>query len=105
LLYLIGTGSGSRSIKVIDTATKTVKSSIATGASLHYPDMAIKTKKSGQEALVKIHLVIRSRKEHSKIDKTYAKKSYDIGNYKLNKRDKYKHDSFSSTVLVRNMVL
>ena len=104
-LYLIGTGSGSRSIKVIDTATKTVKSSIATGASLHYPDMAIKTKKSGQEALVKIHLVIRSRKEHSKIDKTYAKKSYDIGNYKLNKRDKYKHDSFSSTVLVRNMVL
>jgi len=67
--------------------------------------IAIKSKKTGQEALVKIHLVIRSRKEHSRIDKTYTKKSYDIGNYKLNKRDKYKHDSFSSTVLVRNMVL
>ena len=67
--------------------------------------IAIKSKKTGQEALVKIHLVIRSRKEHSRIDKTYTKKSYDIGNYKLNKRDKYKHDSFSSTVLARNLVL
>jgi prepilin-type N-terminal cleavage/methylation domain-containing protein len=101
---LLYSGSESRrEIEVHNPNTAERLGRIRTGDPIS--DLAISDNKSGQEALVKIHLVIRSRKEHSRIDKTYTKKSYDIGNYKLNKRDKYKHDSFSSTVLVRNMVL
>jgi hypothetical protein len=97
--------NGSNEINIIDPVTKKRVGRFNAGRRYHYPALEFRLRRAGQEALVKIHLVIRSRKEHSKVDKIYAKKSYDIGNYKLTKRDKYKHDSFSSTVLARNLVL
>jgi len=103
LLYVMS--NGSNEINIIDPVTKKRVGRFNAGRRYHYPALEFRLRRAGQEALVKIHLVIRSRKEHSKVDKIYAKKSYDIGNYKLTKRDKYKHDSFSSTVLARNLVL
>ena len=35
----------------------------------------------------------------------FKKKDYHGGNFKIDKTDKYKRDTFSSTVLVRNLAL
>ncbi len=59
---------------------------------------------SGNEALVTINLTLRSRNEYDK-DRQFQKKDYLGGNFKINKTDKYMRDTFSSKVLVRNLVL
>ena len=53
---------------------------------------------------VNISFVLRTRKEYGK-NKQFKKKDYYDGNFKIDKTDKYKRDTFSSTVLVRNLVL
>jgi prepilin-type N-terminal cleavage/methylation domain-containing protein len=59
---------------------------------------------SGNEALVTINLTLRTRNEYGK-DRQFKKKDYHGGNFKIDKTDKYKRDTFSSTVLVRNLAL
>jgi hypothetical protein len=54
--------------------------------------------------LVEIELVLRTKNQYGK-DRQFKKKDYHAGNYKLDKTDKYKRDTFSSTVLVRNLAL
>jgi prepilin-type N-terminal cleavage/methylation domain-containing protein len=61
-----------------------------------------KNKRTGQESLVAIRLSLRSEKEHSNNSKKYK---YDLADYKFEANDKYKHDVFSTTVLVRNLAL
>ena len=58
----------------------------------------------GNHALVKINLILRTKNQYGK-DRQFKKKDYYAGNYKLDKTDKYKRDTFSSTVLVRNLAL
>ncbi len=58
----------------------------------------------GNHALVKINLILRTKNQYGK-DRQFKKKDYHPGNYKLDKTDKYKRDTFSSTVLVRNLAL
>jgi outer membrane protein assembly factor BamB len=67
-------------------------------------DMTLNTKRTGQESLVTINLTLRTKNQYGK-DRQYKKKDYHTGNYKLDKTDKYKRDTFSSTVLVRNLAL
>jgi WD40 repeat protein len=55
-------------------------------------------------ALVSITLILRTKNQYGK-DRQLKKKDYHAGNYKLDKTDKYKRDTFSSTVLVRNLAL
>ena len=55
-------------------------------------------------ALVNIDLILRTRNQYGK-DRQFKKKDYHGGNFKIDKTDKYKRDTFSSTVLVRNMAL
>ena len=59
---------------------------------------------SGSEALVTINLTLRTRNPYGK-DRQFKKKDYHGGNYNLDKTDKYKRDSFSSIVTVRNMAV
>ena len=66
--------------------------------------LAVKTKKSGQESLVSINLTLRSKNEYGKLRK-FKKADYHGGNYKLDKTDRYKRDTFSSSVLARNLML
>jgi hypothetical protein len=54
--------------------------------------------------LVGINLTLRTKNQYGK-DRQFKKKNYHAGNYKLDKTDKYKRDTFSSTVLVRNLAL
>jgi prepilin-type N-terminal cleavage/methylation domain-containing protein len=65
---------------------------------------AIGSISTGQESLVSINLTLRTKNQYGK-DKQFKKKDYHAGNYKLDKTDKYKRDTFSSTVLVRNLAL
>jgi hypothetical protein len=67
-------------------------------------DIAAFTKSTGQESLVTINLTLRTKNQYGK-DRQFKKKDYHAGNYKLDKTDKYKRDTFSSTVLVRNLAL
>ncbi len=55
-------------------------------------------------ALVQINLILRTKNQYGK-DRQFKKKDYHAGNYKLDKTDKYKRDTFSSTVLIRNLAL
>jgi hypothetical protein len=64
----------------------------------------MKTKRTGKESLVTINLTLRTKNKYGK-DRQFKKKDYHEGNYKLDKTDKYKRDTFSSTVLVRNLAL
>jgi hypothetical protein len=66
--------------------------------------LAIRSEYSGQESLVTINLTLRTKNQTNR-DRRYQKKDYHAGNYKLDKTDKYKRDTFSSTVLVRNLAL
>ena len=66
--------------------------------------MAIKTKKTGLESLVTINLTLRTKERYGK-DRQFSKKDYHAGNFELSKSDNYKRDTFSSKVLVRNMML
>jgi hypothetical protein len=66
--------------------------------------VAINAKKTGQEALVSINLTLRAKNQYGK-DRQFKKKDYHGGNFKIDKTDKYKRDTFSSTVLVRNLAL
>jgi hypothetical protein len=61
-------------------------------------------KNTGSESLVTINLTLRTKNQYGK-DRQFKKKDYHAGNYKLDKTDKYKRDTFSSTVLVRNLAL
>ena len=58
---------------------------------------------SGNEALVTINLTLRTRNEYGK-DRQFKKKDYHDGNFKIDKTDKFKRDTFSSTVTVRNLM-
>jgi hypothetical protein len=55
-------------------------------------------------ALVTINLTLRTKNQYGK-DRQFKKKDYHGGNFKIDKTDKYKRDTFSSTVLVRNLAL
>ncbi len=59
---------------------------------------------SGNEALVTINLTLRAKNEYGK-NRQFKKKDYHEGNFKLDKTDRYKRDTFSSKVVVRNMML
>ena len=52
--------------------------------------------------LVAINLTLRTKNQYGK-DRQFKKKDYHGGNFKIDKTDKYKRDTFSSTVLVRNL--
>ena len=66
--------------------------------------LAFKNKKIGKISLVSIILVLRTKNQYGK-DRQFKKKDYQSGNFKLDKTDKYKRDTFSTTVLVRNLAL
>ena len=74
------------------------------GVILPINSMAIKTKKTGLESLVTINLTLRTKERYGK-DRQFSKKDYHAGNFELSKSDNYKRDTFSSKVLVRNMML
>ena len=54
--------------------------------------------------LVAINLTLRTKNQYGK-DRQFKKKDYQGGNFKIDKTDKYKRDTFSTTVLVRNLAL
>ena len=58
----------------------------------------------GESSLVEINLTLRTKNQYGK-DRQFKKKDYHGGNYKIDKTDKYKRDTFFSTVLVRNLAL
>jgi WD40 repeat protein len=55
-------------------------------------------------ALVTINLTLRTKNQYGK-DRQFKKQDYHAGNFKIDKTDKYKRDTFSTTVLVRNLAL
>jgi len=55
-------------------------------------------------SLLNMSLTLRTKNQYGK-DRQFKKKDYHGGNYKIDKTDKYKRDTFSSTVLVRNLAL
>jgi hypothetical protein len=69
-----------------------------------YAMLVAKGSGSGIPKLVVISLTLRTKNQYGK-DRQFKKKDYHAGNYKLDKTDKYKRDTFSSTVLVRNLAL
>jgi len=89
-----------KNIRIYDTTKKKMVGQIST------PDdetqIASRTSESGAGSLVTINLTLRTRNEYGK-DRQFKKKDYHAGNYNLDKTDKYKRDTFSSTVTARNM--
>jgi hypothetical protein len=59
---------------------------------------------TGVTKLVGISLTLRAKNQYGK-DRQFKKKDYHAGNFKIDKTDKFKRDTFSSTVLVRNLAL
>jgi prepilin-type N-terminal cleavage/methylation domain-containing protein len=66
--------------------------------------LVFRNKKTGQESLVTINLTLRAKNEYGK-KRQFKKKDYHGGNFNLDKTDRYKRDTFSSSVLVRNLML
>lgn len=59
---------------------------------------------AGLSKLIVISLTLRGKNEYNK-SRQFKKKNYYNGNFKIDKTDKYKRDTFSTTVLVRNLAL
>jgi len=59
-------------------------------------------KTTGQLEVININLTLRTKNEYGK-NKSFLKKIYHSGNFNFNKNDKYKRDTFSTTVSVRNL--
>jgi hypothetical protein len=59
---------------------------------------------STESQLININLTLRTKNQYGK-DRQFKKKDYHDGNFKIDKTDKYKRDTFSSKVLVRNLAL
>jgi hypothetical protein len=93
---------GDRGIDIYDPQTKQrlgmINSRTRTSA------LAFLNSKIGQESLVTINLTLRTKNQYGK-DRQFKKKDYHGGNFKIDITDKYKRDTFSSTVLVRNLAL
>ena len=90
-------------VQTFDPSTKQEKQPRITTYS--YPTaLAFKNKRTGQESLVTIDLTLRTKNQYGK-DRQFKKQDYHGGNFKIDKTDKYKRDTFSSTVLVRNLAL
>jgi hypothetical protein len=66
--------------------------------------MAVNHKKVGGENLITISLTLRTKNQYRK-DRPFKKKDYHSGNFNLDKTDKYKRDTFTTSVLVRNLAL
>jgi hypothetical protein len=66
--------------------------------------LAFKIKRTGQESLVTINLTLRAKNEYGKL-RQFTKKDYHGGNYEIDKTDRFKRDTFSSSVLARNLML
>ena len=66
--------------------------------------LAFRSEYSGTESLVTINLTLRTKNQYGK-DRQFKKQDYHGGNFKIDITDKYKRDTFSSTVLVRNLAL
>ena len=102
---LLYAGTSSDKVMIIDPVQKKQVGIIDSGINHRtYGGIAFKDKKIGQESLVTINLVLRTKNQYGK-DRQFKKKDYHGGNYKIDKTDKYKRDTFSSTVLVRNLAL
>jgi hypothetical protein len=67
-------------------------------------DLYFQTYVGQGNALVEVNLTLRTKNQYGK-DRQFKKKDYHGGNFKIDKTDKYKRDTFSSTVLVRNLAL
>ena len=108
---LIYIGSRNGYVLIYDPVTKKYvgefKSKPAWNSVVPADALAFKTIKTGKESLVSIKLTLRSEKEYGSNNRKYLKKEkaeqYQIGNYDFEFNDKYKHDVFATTVLVRNL--
>ena len=102
---LIYAGTSSDKIMIVDPIQKKQVGVIDSGINHRtYGGIAFKDKRTGQESLVTINLTLRTKNQYGK-DRQFKKKDYHGGNFKIDKTDKYKRDTFSSTVLVRNLAL
>ena len=97
-------GNSGYSVQVFDPVKKKYLHEIKTQGQRPDGGLAFKIKRTGQESLVTINLTLRTRNEYG-INKQFKKKDYHGGNFKFDKNDKYKRDTFSSKVLVRNLML
>ena len=98
---LLYQGRNGSNISIFDPKTKKTVGWIGSGRTTA---LAFQNKSTGQESLVTINLTLRTRNPYG-INKEFKKKDYFGGNFKFDKNDKYKRDTFSSKVLVRNMAL
>ena len=102
---LLYAGTSSDKIMIIDPIQKKQVGVIDSGINHRtYGGIAFKDKRTGQESLVTINLTLRTKNQYGK-DRQFKKKDYHDGNFKIDKTDKYKRDTFSTTVLVRNLAL
>jgi len=102
---LIYAGTSSDKIMIVDPIQKKQVGVIDSGINHRtYGGIAFKDKRTGQESLVTINLTLRTKNQYGK-DRQFKKKDYHDGNFKIDKTDKYKRDTFSTTVLVRNLAL
>ena len=104
LLY--GIGQGNPKITIWDPTKPKDQERVGyiENAGAYIETLAFKTKSIGQESLVTINLTLRTRNQYGK-DRQFKKKDYHGGNFSFDKNDKYKRDTFSSTVTARNMAL
>ena len=104
LLY--GVGRGDDKIYIWDPTKPKDQEKVGTiDTNLYYQTaLAFKTSRTGQESLLTINLTLRAKEKYGKI-RQYLKKDYTEGNFAIDKTDNYKRDTFSSKVLVRNMML
>ena len=105
ILYAAGEGSGD-DIDVYNTTSKTLVGTIKIGAngqaasSRSYGLIAASSIKT--LSTVNLTLGLRSKNKYGK-ERQYKKKSYIDGNFNFDVKDSYKHDTFSSTISVRNL--
>ena len=101
-----GTCSNGRGQVNFRTGTTSFRCSSSSPFANFYLRLSYATEHTSSDTynLISINLTLRTKNQYGK-DRQFKKQDYHGGNFKIDKTDKYKRDTFSTTVLVRNLAL
>jgi len=98
--FLYCGGFKSKGVRIYNPNTGVQVGAISTANNVDA--LAFVSESSGSKWLVTINLTIRTKEKYGK-NRQVDKKAYHSGNFIFSKNDQYQRDTFSSTVLVRNI--
>jgi hypothetical protein len=90
-------------VLVINPSTRMVTSNLANSSTSNVHALAFRTTQLGGGSIISINLTLRAKSEYGNTPRSFIKRDYHSGNFNYNFNDRFRRDTFSTRVSVRNM--